>query len=120
MNVVKINHEILENINEKVIDEYEWLVWVIDKCESGADLGFSRGGRRIFKKFSKILTTFFFLGRSDWFSELSQSSKKTLFWPNFLRRRQFFEKKVKKAVFGHFENLTKKIAFFLARGPPQN
>ena len=27
---------------------------------SGADLGFSRGGGRIFKKFSKILTTFFF------------------------------------------------------------
>ena len=27
---------------------------------TGADLGFSRGGGRIFKKFSKILTTFFF------------------------------------------------------------
>ena len=32
-----------------------------DEGGAGADLGFSRGGGgRIFKKFSKILTTFFF------------------------------------------------------------
>ena len=38
----------------------------LNKFGSGADLGFSRGGGRIFKKFSKILTTFFFfLGRPN-------------------------------------------------------
>ena len=61
--------------------------------DSGADLGFSRGGGgRIFKKFSKILTTFFFLGRPNWFFELSQSTVLPLFWQSFLRRRQIFEK----------------------------
>ena len=34
--------------------------FVVPFVQSGADLGFSRGGGRIFKKFSKILTTFFF------------------------------------------------------------
>ena len=81
--------------------------------KSGADLGFCRGGSGFSKNFRKFWRPFF-LDRSDWFSELSQSSKKTLFWRNFLRRRQFFEKKqVKKAVFGHFlENFDKKNAFF--------
>ena len=58
--------------------------------QAGADLGFSRGGR-IFKKISKVLSTFF-LGRPNWFSELFQSTKKTLFRPKFLRRKQNFEK----------------------------
>ena len=37
-----------------------------------------------------------------------------LFWSNFLRRRQIFEKKTsQKAVFGHFlENFDKKNALF--------
>ena len=43
--------------------------WLKDFLEGGAD----------FQKFSKILS-FFFLGRPNWFSELSQSTKKTLFW----------------------------------------
>ena len=56
---------------------------------------------------------FFFLGRRNWFFELSQSTVLTLFWQNFLRRRQIFDKTVKKAVFGHFlKNFDKKIAFF--------
>ena len=37
---------------------------------SGADLGFSRGGGSIFKKKFENFTTFF-LGRPNWFSELS-------------------------------------------------
>ena len=82
-----------------------WLGKTVFNESRGGSRIFSRG-ERIFKKFSKILTTFFFLGRSDWFSELSQSSKKTLFWPNFLRRRQFFEKTGQKsrfwALFGKF------------------
>ena len=36
------------------------------------------------------------------FSELSQSTKKTLFWSNFVRRRRNFEKQAKKGVFRHF------------------
>ena len=87
-----------------------------------ADLGFSRGGGRIFKKKSKILTTFFlFLGRPNFF-ELSQSTVLPLFWQNFLRRRQIFEKKnSQKSRFRHFlENFDQKNAFFSARDPPQN
>ena len=85
----------------------KWMEW------AGADLGFSRGKGRIFKKFSKILTTFF-LGQPNWFFELSRSTVLPLFWLNFLRSRQIFEKKtIKKAFFGHFlKKFYKKIAFF--------
>ena len=62
----------------------------------GADLGFPRGGR-IFK--------------------LSQSTVLPLFWQSFLRRRQIFEKTVKKAVFGHFLKNFDKKRFFGARSP---
>ena len=59
----------------------------------GADLSriFSRGGGggRILKKISKILTTFFFF----------PSSPKAVKRPNFLRRRQFFEKTGQKKPF---------------------
>ena len=82
---------------------------------------FSRGGadfRKIFQNFDDL---FFFLGRPNWFFELSQSTVLPLLWQKFLRRRQIFEKTVKKAVFGHFlKNFDKKIAFFLARAPPQS
>ena len=50
----------------------------------------SRGGSRIFSRgvgFSEK-----FLGRPNWCSELSQSTKKTLLWLKFLRRTQNFEK----------------------------
>ena len=78
---------------------------------SWADLGFSRGGR-IFKRIC------FFISRQNWFSELSQSSKKTLFWPKFLRRRQIFENRPKKAFSGTFSKiLRKKSRFFGARSP---
>ena len=70
---------------------------------SGADVGFS---------------FFSFLGRPKWISELSQSTKKTLFRYNFLRRRPNFEKQAKKGVFRHFlENFDQKIAFFGAPSP---
>ena len=89
----------------------------VTKTRGGSRI-FSRGGGRIFKKNSKILTTFF-LGRPNWFLELSQSTFLPTFWLNFLRRRQISEKTVKKAVFGHFlKNFDKKIAFFFgARSP---
>ena len=86
----------------------------------------SRGGSRIFsregwifEKFSKILTTFFFLGRPNWFFELSQSTVLRLFWQNFLRRRQIFEKTVKKNRFwALFEKFWQKnCVFFGARSP---
>ena len=80
---------------------------------------FSRG--RIFKKISKILSTFF-LGRPNWFSELYQSSTKTLFWPNFLRNRQSFEKTGQKRRFRHFWKILTKNCVFSAppSPPPQN
>ena len=78
--------------------QFAW-VGVLTLCfELRADLGFSRGGGGFSKKFPKFWRPFF-LGRSDWFSELSQSSKKTLFWQNFLRRMQFFEKTGRKTRF---------------------
>ena len=49
---------------------------------SGADLGFSRGGGADFQKKMD------FLGRPNWFFELSLSTVLPLFWLNFLRRRQ--------------------------------
>ena len=83
------------------------------KSSTGADLGFSRGWL-IFKKSESDLL----LGRPNWFSELSQSSKKILFWPHFVRRRQIFEKKAKKSVFRHFWKIsTKSRVFFGARSP---
>ena len=55
---------------------------MVELFEPGADLGFSREeGGQIFKNFVDL-----FLGRPNRFFELSSSTKKTLFWPNFLRR----------------------------------
>ena len=81
---------------------------------------FSRGGGgRIFKKISKILTTFF-LGQPNWFFELSQSTVLPLFWQYFLRRRQIFEKTVKKqkkAVKKQFARSPSKLVYIGAEGP---
>ena len=85
--------------------------------KSGADLGFSRGGL-IFKKISKILTTFF-LGRPNRFFELSQSTILPLFWQNFLCRRQILKKNSQKSRFWALfaKILTKKSRFFGAGSP---
>ena len=76
-----------------------------------------RGGSRIFSRgggFSKKIRKFwrpFFLGRPNWFLELSQSTFLPLFWQNFLRRRQISEKTVKNSQ--SFEKiLTKNRVFF--------
>ena len=75
-----------------------------------------RGGSRIFSRgggggggFSKTFNDLFFLGRPNRFFELSQSIVLPLLWENYLRRRQNFEKTVKKSRFlALFEkNLTK-------------
>ena len=92
------------------------------RLSTGADLGFSRGGGRIFKKFSKILTTFFFFGSTKM---IFRALPKHCFAPTLAKfsapQANFFEKTVKKAVFGQFlKNFDKKIAFFLARAPPQS
>ena len=84
-----------------------------------ADLEFSRkGGGGFSKNFQKFCR--FFLDRPKLFSELSQGSKKTLFWPKFLRRRQIFKKiQPNASVFRHFlENLYQKNAFFRLALPP--
>ena len=89
--------------NESILADLQKL-----RFRSGRDLGFSRGGG-FSKKNSKILSTFV-LGRPNWFSELSQSNKKTPFWPKFLCRRHKFKKKqaknaFQKCVFGTFWNI---------------
>ena len=88
----------------------------------GADLGFSWGGADFQKIFEKFDDLFFFLGRSDWFSEPSQSSKKDPVLAKFSAPQEIFWKnRSKKPFLGTFwKNLTKKRVFFLARAPPQN
>ena len=71
----------------------------------------SRGGSRIFSRwggFSKKIENFvnLFLRPTTVIFELSQGTKMTLFWPNFLLPRQIFEKT---------GNFNQKIAFFVAR-----
>ena len=45
------------------------------------------------------------------FRALSQrTKKKTLFWPNFLRRRQNFQKKAKRAFLGTFWKLLRSVS----------
>ena len=83
------------------------------KNSGAADLGFrifSRGGEeeekeggmgRIFKKISNFVDLFFRSAKLVF--RALQSTKKSLFWPKFLRRRQNFEKKqAKKASLGLF------------------
>ena len=73
-----------------------------------------RGGSRIF---SRGADYFFFRSTKLIFRAL-QRTILPLFWQNFLRRRQIFEKTVTKAVFGHFlKNFDKKNRAFGARSP---
>ena len=84
---------------------------------TGADLQFSQGGGGFSKKFWNFFVDLFFLGRPNLFSELFQSTTKTLFCQKFLRRRQNVEKTgQKKAFLGTFWKLfTKTSRFFGAR-----
>ena len=93
--------------------------WFLD----GADLGFSRGGGRIFEKISKILTTFFFFFRST--KLIFRALPKHCFAPILAKfcapQANFWKNSKKKPFLGTFwKILTKKIAFFLARAPPQS
>ena len=115
---------------QKIIElSLDWPNWFLELFPSiiktnsvlfprGANLGFS-WGVRIFKKFSKILSTFF-LGRPNWSFELSLSIVSP-FWLNYLRRRQKFEKKkqFKTGVFwALFGKCWPKNRFFSAPAPP--
>ena len=62
----------------------------ITGLQARVDLDFSRRG-----DCQKVFENFIFLGRTSWFSELSQSSKENLFWPSFMHCRQNFEKKLR-------------------------
>ena len=105
---------------------------IIGCCQclsTGPDLGLSRvegggGGGRVFKKNLKILSIFLFL---DWFSELSQSTKKTLFRQPFSApQAKFWKNSPKKAFLGTFGKLcfrhfwkimTKNLRFFGTHSP---
>ena len=80
---------------------------------------FSRGGADFKKKFENFDDLFFFRSTKFIFRALPKHCFAPFLAQNFLRRRQIFEKTVKKAVFGHFlKNFDKKIAFFFgARSP---
>ena len=78
----------------------------------------SRGG--IFEKILKVLSTFF-LDRPNCYTELSQTTIKTINRPNFLRAAgEFLKKGKKKSVFMHFliKNVDQKLRFFGANSPP--
>ena len=85
------DNEVFLNVFGMVLLVYLFLFCL--SLGSGADLGFSRGGgggadfQKIFENFVDL-----FFGRPNSFFELSQSTVLSLFWPNFLRRRQNFEK----------------------------
>ena len=81
----------------------------------------------LLKIFHLYLSTFenfvdlcFFLGRPNWFSEFSQTTLKTLIWPNFLCRRQIFKKRPKKAFLGFFWKFLTKNRVFRRALSPQN
>ena len=67
---------------------------VIRNIRGGSRI-FSRGGgadfQKVFENFEDLFSSF--LGRPNLIFELSQSTVLPLFWQNFLRRRQIFEKK---------------------------
>ena len=90
-------------------------------CRGGSRI-FSRGGGGFSKKIRKFWRPFFFLGRPNWFLELSQSTFLPPFWLNFLCRRQIFEKKnsQKSRFWALFEKFWQKNCVFLARAPPQS
>ena len=79
--------------------------WIKDFRERGVGL--------IFKIF-----VYLFLALLNWFSERSQSTKKTLFRPNFLRCRQNLkQKQAKKGVSRHFlEKFDQKNRVFAEAG----
>ena len=99
---------------------------VIQLCKfgfyTGADLGFSRGGGRIFKKISKILTTFFFFRSTKLiFRALPKHGFVPILAKFFAPQAKFWKKQAKKGVFRHFlENFDRKIAFFRPAVPSQN
>ena len=95
-------------------------VSLVEFC-SRAILVFTRnqGGSRIFSRgadFQKFCRPFFSCRSTKLiFRIASKSTKNSLFWPNFVRRRQNFAKKkqANKGVFRHFlENVDQKIVFF--------
>ena len=107
--------------------KYQWLHNAADHMlqflrlmGAGADLGFSRGGGRIFKKISKILTTFFFFRSTKL---IFRALPKHCFAPILAKfsapQANFWKKKVKKPFLGTFwKILTKKNrVFFGARSP---
>ena len=75
------------------------------------------GGGAVFQKIFKTLLTFF-LCRKNWFSELSQSTKKSLFKNS--PQAIFFLKNDQKMLFldAFWKIFTKKIAFFWRALPP--
>ena len=71
-----------------------------------------RGGSRIL---SRGFDIFFLFILNDLFSELSQSTKKPLFWPKFLCRRFNFEKTDQNSVLRLF---LEDFFVFSTRAPP--
>ena len=95
--------------NEKHLRELFYLL------PTGADLGFSRGGGggRFQKKLENFDDLFFFFRSTKLIFRALPKHCCAPISAKFLRRRQIFEKTVKKAVFGHFlKNFDKKSRFF--------
>ena len=88
-------------------------------CVRGGSRIFSRGGGTDFQKNFQNFDDLFFFRSTKLTFELSQSTVLPLFWQNFLRRRQIFEKNSQKSRFwALFEKFWQKNSvFFGARSP---
>ena len=87
---------------------------------TGADLGFSRGGGRIFKKFSKILTTFFFRSTKLIFRALPKHCFAPILAKFSAPQANFWKNSQKSRFWALFEKFWQKIAFFWRALPLKN
>ena len=84
-----------------------------------ADLGISRGGR-IFKKFSKILTIFFFRSTKLIFRALPKHCFAPILAKFSAQQANFWKNSQKSRFWALFEKFWQKNRVFLARAPPQS
>ena len=95
------NHEMIERNYDVRCFFGIWFRYLKKSVYGPSVVSCSGGWSRIFAReggFSKkyiviFVDTLFFRSWLNWFFELSQSTEKSLFWPNFLHCRRNFEKK---------------------------
>ena len=89
---------------------------VTRKIRGGSRI-FSRGGERIFKKFSKILTTFFFRSTKQIFRALPKHCFAPILAKFCAPQANFWKNSQKSRFWAFFEKFWQKNRVFLARSP---